>query len=483
MLGQLHDVVATFPQRRNANRKHAQPIKQILAKAALQHEFLEIPIRRRDDAHVDRPGDVVADALELAFLQNPQQLALQLQRNFADFVEKNRTAVGELETSDPILVRSRERALHVPEKLALEQLLGYRRAVHLDQWCLGARALRVDGARHEFLADTGFAENQHVRRRLRDGFDLRQHLSQRGAAPDDSAKIHRHVDLLAEVVALVLELFPESRVLCQRNSQFALRAVALGHVLGRDQPAQHAALFVAMEYSGHHEVENAAVARHHLALLVHEFVVQQRILASAAEPPPIGFAVEVDDRAADDLFALIAHLLQPVVRHRRDEPVRIDGVQHGGRRSIQIAVLAIDPGLLGHLDVHGNRADESTVGVEFDDGIGQAIDDFAAARPELDDLVFQPARPTQRRQQLLFQSLGALVGDEFRRPVTDHLLALVAEPRQKCVVQVAIAAVGADRRGHRRQLAKQPRVIDRRVGSGRHGVLIRNFVNRVTKIR
>jgi hypothetical protein len=40
---------------------------------------------------------IVADALVFALLQDAQQLALQVERNLADFVEEDRAAVSELE--------------------------------------------------------------------------------------------------------------------------------------------------------------------------------------------------------------------------------------------------------------------------------------------------------------------------------------------------------------------------------------------------
>src|SRR5204862_227502 len=85
-------------------------------------------------------GESDADALVLALLQHAQQLALQIERDLPDFVEKDRASVGELEAPDSIAVRSRERALHVSEELALEQLVRNRRAIDLDERAVGARA-------------------------------------------------------------------------------------------------------------------------------------------------------------------------------------------------------------------------------------------------------------------------------------------------------------------------------------------------------
>ena len=95
----LEHVVAARAQRRHFDRKDAQAVEQVLAKAAVGDGLLEIAVRRRDDAHVDRVRAVVADPLVLALLQHAQQLALQIERDLADLVEEDRAAVGELEAA------------------------------------------------------------------------------------------------------------------------------------------------------------------------------------------------------------------------------------------------------------------------------------------------------------------------------------------------------------------------------------------------
>ena len=44
------------------------------------HLMLEIPVRRRDDSHIDPASDPLSDALELTLLQHTQELALQRRR-------------------------------------------------------------------------------------------------------------------------------------------------------------------------------------------------------------------------------------------------------------------------------------------------------------------------------------------------------------------------------------------------------------------
>jgi hypothetical protein len=57
-------------------------------------------------------------------LQHPQQLGLHRERHFADFIEEQRTAIGEFETAGLVLECAGKRPFYVPEELALEETFG-----------------------------------------------------------------------------------------------------------------------------------------------------------------------------------------------------------------------------------------------------------------------------------------------------------------------------------------------------------------------
>ena len=119
---------------------------------------------------------VAADALELVLLQEAQQLDLDRRRDLADLVEEQRAAVGLLEAPFAPPDRAGERAALVAEELALEQRLGERGAVQLDERLLGARAVLVDGRGDELLAGAALAGDEHRRAR-------RRHLQARRRTP------------------------------------------------------------------------------------------------------------------------------------------------------------------------------------------------------------------------------------------------------------------------------------------------------------
>ena len=91
-------------------------------------------------------------------LQNPEQLGLKFEGQIADLVKEDCPAVCQLEPADLPIYRSGERALFVPEQLALDQRGGKRCTVHGDHWMVFATALLVNPAGDEALAGSGFTQ-------------------------------------------------------------------------------------------------------------------------------------------------------------------------------------------------------------------------------------------------------------------------------------------------------------------------------------
>ena len=137
--------------------------------------------------------------LELAFLQDAEELGLELERDLAHFVEKDGPPVGELEPTDLVRDRAGEGALLMPEQLALDQTGGDGGAVELDEGLVIPTAQAVDRAGDELLPGAGLALNQHGGVRRRYLLHQPHHPLQRRAVPDDLAPASFAVDLLPKV--------------------------------------------------------------------------------------------------------------------------------------------------------------------------------------------------------------------------------------------------------------------------------------------
>ena len=111
-------VLAAVAERRDVNREDVDAIEEVFAEAPGLHLGGEIAVRRRDDADVDLHVLGVAEAPDRLLLQDAQELHLEVERQLADLVEKERPARGLLEEAAPVGDGVGERALLVPEELA-----------------------------------------------------------------------------------------------------------------------------------------------------------------------------------------------------------------------------------------------------------------------------------------------------------------------------------------------------------------------------
>src|SRR6266542_4800491 len=135
---QQRNVLFPFAQRRQFDWKNVEPVVKITAKGAVRDSRLQITIRRRDDADVSAQNFRAADAFKLAFLQNAQQCDLRLHWQISYFVEKNRAALGQFESTEPPLNCPSKCSFFVAKQLRHDQRRRNRCAIHTDE-----RALRT----------------------------------------------------------------------------------------------------------------------------------------------------------------------------------------------------------------------------------------------------------------------------------------------------------------------------------------------------
>jgi hypothetical protein len=107
---------------------------------------------------------------------------LQLERQIADLVEKQRTPIRELEAPLSLCERSREGASFVPEEFTLQECTWNCGAIQSNEWPLLSRALVVKGAGNDFFARAGFALNQGYRIAIGDDTNHVQDLLKREAS-------------------------------------------------------------------------------------------------------------------------------------------------------------------------------------------------------------------------------------------------------------------------------------------------------------
>ncbi|VWC31545.1 hypothetical protein BPS26883_06440 [Burkholderia pseudomultivorans] len=156
-------------QRRQLEGRAAQPVIQVLAERTVRDHLHEIAVRRTDHVEIDAHRRVAAERHDLAVGEHAQQARLQRERHVADFVEKQRAAVGQRDlAARAVLARAGERAGRIAEQLALDQRFRQRAAVDGDERPRAARAGIVNRACEHFLARAGFAEHENRQPLARD---------------------------------------------------------------------------------------------------------------------------------------------------------------------------------------------------------------------------------------------------------------------------------------------------------------------------
>jgi len=230
--------------------------KKILPQLAVVHGRLRRLVGGRDHAHIDGDFMAAAQPAHLAVLDHAQQLRLQGCRHLRYFVEKQRAAVGQLETSHARSAGSGEGTFLVAEDLALDEAVGYGGGVDGDEGPLGARAQVVDRAGRQLLARPALPRDDDRRVGGAHAPDQFVDFAHGPAAAHEAAEASSLIELRQQPVrpAPQLDLLlgrledrPQLRVI-ERLGDEVVRAVLHGFdrdvdaPLGRDQ--NHRARFV-----------------------------------------------------------------------------------------------------------------------------------------------------------------------------------------------------------------------------------------------
>src|SRR4029450_8602684 len=146
-IAQRHDIRGTFAQRRNPDVEDAEAVEQVLAKLAALDGFPQVAVGRGDHPDVRLEKARPPQPLELALLQDAQELGLCGQTHPPALVEEQHAAGSEFHLPGLCLLRAGERAALVSKQLRLEQLLRQRRAVQGHERPALARGRRTNEPR------------------------------------------------------------------------------------------------------------------------------------------------------------------------------------------------------------------------------------------------------------------------------------------------------------------------------------------------
>ena len=158
------DVRISTAERRQADFYHRQPEVKVLLESSILNRLHEVHASRRDQAHVHWTR-LPAHSRHTSIFADPQQLRLNLRRQFAKFIQKERSTVSFYESSRDRSVGVSESAFDVAKQDALGKVLRNFRAVHSQERAILAWTQQVNEPGHLFLSRSRFThqQNGHIR--------------------------------------------------------------------------------------------------------------------------------------------------------------------------------------------------------------------------------------------------------------------------------------------------------------------------------
>ena len=136
------------------------PVKKVFTERAGRDHFRQVTVRRANQPDIDRHRRIAAHARHGTALDDRQQFGLQMVRQVADLVEKERPARGHFEFAGPVAAGIRKSPLDMAEQLALEKRLGQGPHIDAHQRLVPPRGKRMDLPRQHILARAVFPRNQ-----------------------------------------------------------------------------------------------------------------------------------------------------------------------------------------------------------------------------------------------------------------------------------------------------------------------------------
>jgi hypothetical protein len=140
-------------------------VVEVGAKAPFADFLFQVAVGGGNDSGRGMPCLGFADALELAVLEHAQQFRLEVERQFADFIEKQRAVGSIFEIAGTRAAGASERPFAVAEQGCFDQAGGNGRTVQGQVGFGCALGQAVQGGSGQFLAAARFAFDQYRKRR------------------------------------------------------------------------------------------------------------------------------------------------------------------------------------------------------------------------------------------------------------------------------------------------------------------------------
>jgi hypothetical protein len=133
MIGEDVEVIAAIAQRGNGDGDGGDTEVEIFAEELFADALLKVAVGGGNDADVYVNGLRAADAFKAAFFEDAKELGLAGEREFADFVEEERAALGQLDLADLAIAGAGKRAFFMAEEFVFDEIFGDGGAIERDE--------------------------------------------------------------------------------------------------------------------------------------------------------------------------------------------------------------------------------------------------------------------------------------------------------------------------------------------------------------
>jgi hypothetical protein len=159
-------------------------VVEVAAELALADHGLDVLVGCREHPDVHRHLLGAADPVVGDSVEHPQQLGLGLGVQLAHLVQVDGARVGQLEQALLVRLGPAERALLVPEQLALDKVVGERRAVDVHPRLGRPQRIVVQAPRHHLLPRPALTQDDDRRVGLGHALDPPQQVPHGRAGHD-----------------------------------------------------------------------------------------------------------------------------------------------------------------------------------------------------------------------------------------------------------------------------------------------------------
>ncbi|MDH7511571.1 MAG: hypothetical protein QHH14_01335 [Clostridiales bacterium] len=203
VLDKKRNILLLFPEGRREDGHDIEPEIEVLPEFSSVYLFAQVLVGGGNHPDIDLADFCRANLLDFTFLEDAQDFGLCFQAHVSDFIKENRPSVGLFELAYFSFGCSREGALLVTEKLALNQLFRDGGAVDLDEFFSGSKAMIVDGPGDKLLSRAALALDEDCGIRGSSLEDFRPEFFHQGMVANELVSF---LGFSAKVQALPLQL-------------------------------------------------------------------------------------------------------------------------------------------------------------------------------------------------------------------------------------------------------------------------------------